>query len=198
MACRPKETLRGLLRQVHRAGRTDARLYRDYRNVGLPRDPVVPTVKTSAWLVLHLPSVLRAARSARCGGRSGSRTGPVVCGAASSTGCCSPDSFRLTRPACPGPTGGHLSNVVKLKSRDRADSMIRGSASTVLDRSSASGANGSCIPSCRRITSPSEAPSQAATIVSVAASGRQSPGSTVHSQVVRRRHFVATVMRAST
>lgn len=59
VACRPKATLCALLRQVHRAGRTDARLYRDYRNVGLPRDPVGPTVKTSAWLLLHLPSVLR-------------------------------------------------------------------------------------------------------------------------------------------
>jgi GT2 family glycosyltransferase len=60
VACRPKETLRGLMRQVHRAGRTDVRLYRDYRHAGLSRDPVVATVKTSAWLLLHLPSVLRA------------------------------------------------------------------------------------------------------------------------------------------
>ena len=87
IALRMKETVRALLKQVYKVGKIDACLYRDFRDRGLRRDPVLPLLKTTAWLGLNAVGVFRSAESRvrwlqwlayRAGRLSGSLTYRVV------------------------------------------------------------------------------------------------------------------------
>ena len=56
---RTRSDLRSLARQFYHYGRGDARLFRDFRAAGMPRSSLKGAVKGWAWLVIHVPDLLR-------------------------------------------------------------------------------------------------------------------------------------------
>jgi len=56
---RSRGDLRSLARQFYGLGRGSPRLYRDFRSEGMPRSSIRSVLKGWAWLLIHLPDLLR-------------------------------------------------------------------------------------------------------------------------------------------
>lgn len=57
--CRTRSDLRSLARQFFRLGRGSPRLYRDFRSAGMPRSSFLEAAKGWAWLLVHIPDLVR-------------------------------------------------------------------------------------------------------------------------------------------
>ena len=55
-----RPTIRSLSRQMYGYGRGAARTYREFREQGAPKLPLVKALRAWAWLGLHLPDAVRS------------------------------------------------------------------------------------------------------------------------------------------